>query len=379
MNLVVFFTYDVSLKTWVETGLLDREILLYERLAKLGVKVTFITYGNRSDYMVGKNLTNINILPIYSIIKKQRNKLIRFIQSFTIPLYLKKVIKGADILKANQMYGAWVPIVAKLIFNKKVIIRCGYEFYRNTFIRTTYKKKKYLLYKVIGFFISLFSYKMANRIIISNQADAEFIKRKFFVKSEKIFKLGNYIDVEQFRPHGPGQGERVLFVGRLSAQKNLFNLYQAIKLADIGLDIIGRGELRQKLNNLAYKTGIDVKYLGIFPNRELPKTMSKYKIVILPSFYENNPKVLLEAMACERAVIGTNVDGIKEVIAHGVTGLLCGTSSTSICKAIDRLRKDEKLCLRMGKSAKKFIEQHYSLDHVVKTEYNLYRGLSDMV
>ncbi len=375
MNLVLFFTYGVSLRVWANSGLLDREILLYERLVKLGVNVTFITYGDEADLIIGEQIPNIKIIPIYSLLKKPQNKLFGFIQSFIIPLYLKKIIKKADILKTNQMLGAWVPIIAKLLFNKKVLLRCGYEWYRNAFIRGKYKEKKYFLYKIVGFIISFLSYKLADRIVISSQCDADFIKKNFFVGSEKIFILGNYIDVKQFSWRNPGQSERVLFIGRLSAQKNLYNLCHAIKGSEIGLDIIGDGELKEEVKNIVQNNMIDVKFLGIYPNSDLPEIINKYKIFILPSVYENNPKTLLEAMACGRAVIGTDVDGIMEVISHGINGLLCKTSSVSICKAINCLKNDEKLCLRLGKEAMKYVQRHHSLDYVVKTEYKIYRNL----
>lgn len=372
MNLVLFFTYGVSLRMWDNLGLLDREILLYNYLVKLGVNVTFITYGGKVDYIIGKKLPEINILPIYSLVKKPNNKFVRFIQSFIVPLYLKKIIKSADILKTNQMFGAWVPIIAKLLFNKKVLLRCGYEWYRNTFIRGSLKEKKYLLYKIVGFIISFLSYKLADRIVISNQCDANFIKKTFFVGSEKIFRLGNYVDINQFKWCGPGQSERILFIGRLSAQKNLHNLCYAIKRSGIGLDIIGDGELREEVNNIVRNNMIDVKFLGVFPNSKLPEIINRYRIFILPSFYENNPKVLLEAMACGRAVIGTDVDGISEVISHGINGLLCETSSVSICNAIKSLGNNDQLCFRLGKEARKYIEKYHGLDNIVKTEHKIY-------
>ncbi len=49
MNLVLFFTYGVSLKMWDEKGLLDREVSLYQMLAKEGIKTAFITYGDEED------------------------------------------------------------------------------------------------------------------------------------------------------------------------------------------------------------------------------------------------------------------------------------------------------------------------------------------
>lgn len=121
-------------------------------------------------------------------------------------------------------------------------------------------------------------------------------------------------------------------------QKNLHNLFRAfIKLPEYYLDIIGTGPLKDALKKEVDILGIKVNFLGLFPKNKIPEIMNQYRIFILTSYWEGNPKVLLEAMSCGIACIGTNVWGIKNIINHKENGYLCGISSNSIKRAIQTL------------------------------------------
>ena len=87
------------------------------------------------------------------------------------------------------------------------------------------------------------------------------------------------------------------------------------------------------------------------------------------------PKTLLEAMACGLPVIGTNVEGIKEVIRHGENGFLCNTDPASIREAVIRLMEEEELREKLGRNARKTIEEKFSLDKLIDRELELYSQL----
>ena len=88
MNVILFFTYGVSLKDWYESGLLNRELKHYETLAKyFDINFTFITYGNTDDYKFINN-EKISIIPIYSILNYSKSKTLRLIKSFYIPFII---------------------------------------------------------------------------------------------------------------------------------------------------------------------------------------------------------------------------------------------------------------------------------------------------
>ena len=144
MKLSVFFTFDISLRDWHNNGLLQREVVLYQELIKdYGIKVQFITYGDDSDYEYISQIPDIEIIPIYSYMKRPKNRYVKLMQTLFIPWRLKKEIQSSDILKTNQMFGSWVGVMAKVMFKKPLIVRCGYELFSNTL-----KSKKNILYKI---------------------------------------------------------------------------------------------------------------------------------------------------------------------------------------------------------------------------------------
>ena len=86
MNVLVFFTYGVSLQTWKDSGLIDRELKIYQEMAeKFDVNYTFVTYGSEKDYAYNNLVRNLKILPLYDFKKYHKNKVVRLLQSLTIP------------------------------------------------------------------------------------------------------------------------------------------------------------------------------------------------------------------------------------------------------------------------------------------------------
>ena len=97
MNIILIFTYNVSLRQWDENNLLDREILLYKNLIeKYGLKFTFITFGNEEDEFYSNLHNNIEIIPVYSHIKKSKLKIIDLIK---VVLFSKKLKSVSQILQ----------------------------------------------------------------------------------------------------------------------------------------------------------------------------------------------------------------------------------------------------------------------------------------
>lgn len=379
MHILVFFTFDVSFKIWCETGLIGRELLIYHKLIEKGNKVSFFTYGDVSDLNYQQLTKGIKIIPAYKYLERPNNKFLRLVQSLILPFYFKELFTRADIYKTNQMYGVWIPIIAKILYGKKLVVRCGYEYLRNS-IRDT----KGLLQRIIKFMpqylLELTAYKYADSIIISNISDRNYIIRTFKLNIGKISLIPNFIDTALFKQSTANVKNKkrinnILYVGRLNVRKNLVALVAAIKGIRYKLDIIGQGEQKDEIREFAYKNNINVNFLGVYPNNELPKIINQHKIFVLPSFYENNPKALLEAMACGLAVIGTDVEGINEIIKHNENGLLCDTNYISIRNAIDKLMNNDKLRQKLRRNARKTILSEYSLTKLTEKELDLYKNL----
>jgi len=373
-KLALFFTAGVSLKIWQQTGSLDREIKPYIHLAKYFKQIYFLSYGNKSELKYQNLLpTNITILPNKWPIPSK-------IYSFLLPFLYRRELKETDFYKTNQMSGSWSAVIAKWFYKKKLIVRCGYEllsFLTNQKRSTLKRKIIYLAEKI--------AYQNADQIILTSNKDKRFIKEKFKASDQKIKIIPNYIDTGLFKPLNTSKEKnRLIFVGRLKKQKNLFNLIKAISglemphselcstTGDIKLVIFGSGPLKNKLEVFAQEKKAQVEFKGNIPNQQLPIELNKSEIFILPSFYEGCPKTLLEAMACGLPCIGTNVQGIKEIIKHQENGHLCQTDVQSIKKAIITLLQNKDLKKKIGINARQTILDNFSLEKILKKEIEVY-------
>ncbi len=363
-TLALFFTKGISLKDWDEAGNLNREIRLYNELAKYFSKICFFTYGSKEDLEYQKILAhNIKIYPNYWGIPS-------FLYSIFLPFLYKKELENCNILKTNQMSGSWSAVLARWIYGKKLIVRCGYEW-----LSFTKNQKKALWKKIFIYFIEKFSYNFADRIFITSNKDKKFIIKELNINPEKIEVIPNYINIRLFRPLDVEKEDKIIFIGRLKEEKNLFNLISAIEGLSIELVLIGSGSLREKLENFTKNKKVSVKFKGNIDNQKLPEELNKSKIFILPSLYEGCPKALLEAMSCEMPCIGTNVEGIKEIIKHKENGYLCETDALSIKKAILEVLSDKGLQQQISQGARQTIISNFSLENIILQEKSIYEIL----
>lgn len=369
LKLCVHFTFGMSLKTWDQVGMLSREILLYKELQKKGVDITFITYGDESDKDYAKDLPGVRILPLFSQQKGTPSKLRSLWHSLLFPFRNAKLLNQFDVLKTNQMLGGWMALLGAKLYGKKLCVRCGYELYELSVIE---KQKPWKL-KILHA-LSKLTYRQADHIILTSDHIAQQVAKRFHVDKDKITVLPNFIDTDLFKPNKVSEIPtcRVLFIGRLHFHKNLKNLIQACYEANLGLDLVGEGEQKPELESLQKSLGADVNFLGRIPNDQLPDLINRYSIFVLPSISEGCPKSLLEAMSCGLAVIGSNVNGINNIIKHGLNGLLCELDAASIKKQLLLLKRDPQLQDRLGMEARSYISKHCSVEHTVDTELAIY-------
>lgn len=363
-SLALFFTAGVSLKTWHDIGSIDREVAIYNELSKYFKRIYFFTYGGIEDLKFKSYLAdNISIIPKKCI----SNSLL---YSFMMPFIHHKILKDVDILKTNQMWGAWSAVLTKLSYRRKLVVRTGFMLSIN-FMRSNPKSRRIWVKKLI----EMIAYKLADAIITTSQSNFEYVERNYSPRGVHIL-VPNYVETDVFKPMNVSKKKgSICFIGRLSQAKNLFALLEALKGLPYTLTIIGSGEQEEQLKNSANTHEVNANFLGNIPNHKLSEILNPHELFILPSFYENMPKTLLEAMACGMPVIGTNVKGINEVIEHGKNGILCDTDSNSIRKAIINLMGDEALKQNLGENARRTIIENYSLDNLAKKELGLMEEL----
>lgn len=366
MRFVLFFTEGTSLRIWEERGFLSRGIKAYNRLADFFDEFYFITYGGESelDY---QGLLNKNI-----IILPRKVNIPSRIYSFLTPFLYWRQLKGADIFYCGQMQGAWSAVIAKLIFRKKFVLNCGYQW-----SLAARGWKWGIIKQALVYAIEFITYKMADFIIVTSDQARQHIIKRYKIPIQKIAVILNYIDTDLFKPINTQKSPKtVIFVGRLEKEKNVASLLEAVKGIDVNLVLIGNGGLKIELEKYAKMNKLNVKFLGVVANDELPAKLNTCEVFILPSLFEGNPKALLEAMACGLPVIGADVEGINEIIKHKENGYLCGTSPDSIREAIKTVIGSEELKIKMGENARKYVLENCNLDAKIKKETEIYRKLA---
>ncbi|MCG8430175.1 MAG: glycosyltransferase family 4 protein, partial [Candidatus Omnitrophica bacterium] len=359
--LTVFFTQSVSLSTWDKVGSIKREVEIYNQLARFFKKIYFVTYGkDESEIQYSKILkNNIRILP------KKVSLLPDRVYVFLVPLLYFKELQESDYYKTNQMHGATAALLAKLFFRKKLIIRCGYELLR--FYQL--KNKPFWKLKLI-YIIEKCTYWLADKIIISSRENERFILRNFRIKPVAIKVIPNYVNTAFFKPMRDirKKERRICCVARLEKQKNISNLIRAMSDMEVELVIYGDGGLKNDLQLFARQMNTNVVFRGGIPNDRLPYEINQSVLFILPSLFEGNPKALLEAMSCGLPCIGTNVEGIREIIRHKFNGYLCETSSSSIKEAVVTLLNDHALQMELGRNAREYAVGTFALDKIFLQE-----------
>jgi glycosyltransferase involved in cell wall biosynthesis len=268
------------------------------------------------------------------------------------------------------MLGSWTALIAKVLFLTPVIVRTGYVltiFYDEL--------KKPLWMRWIATALEAVVYGLADGVITSSPRGHDYVEDRYLVRGDHRM-IPNYIETDVFKPLPVDSVDgSICYVGRLAEQKNLSSLIRAVGETPYSLTVVGSGELRADLEQLADQVDAKVTFRGRVPNHELPEILNAHEVFVLPSHFEGMPKTLLEAMACGRPVVGTAVKGTAEVVIHEENGLLCETDPDSIRDALNRLLTDEDLRDRLGTAARATILSEYSLERIVERETDLYASI----
>ncbi|HET7435649.1 MAG TPA: glycosyltransferase [Thermoanaerobaculia bacterium] len=364
-SLAVFFSHGISLARWRAGGLMAREVGYYRELSRYAGPVTFVTYDTASAELAGDLATIAPFTALWNTLKLPYQ-----LFGFLAPLLHWRRLRQQCVLKTNQISGAWTAVIAKWLTRRPLVVRCGYVPTRNL-LRAGASARRLRVARAIERFVM----RAANLVFVATEADRQYVLEQRYVAAGKLHVIPTPIDVERFAPVSTVRDpELVLYVGRLSPEKNIDLIIDAALRTGVKLEIIGSGALEASLKQRAASGR--VSFLGTVSNDQLPAHLARASIFIMASDYEGSPKALLEAMACGVAVIGTNVQGIRDAIDDGVTGLLCEKDAASIAAAITRLRDDGALAARLGTAARERVVRFYSQTEIARREGELLASLA---
>jgi glycosyltransferase involved in cell wall biosynthesis len=187
-----------------------------------------------------------------------------------------------------------------------------------------------------------------------------FLKKKmveYGMKEGQFVHLYNFIHMDHYVPEYT-PGEEYIFVGRWVEEKGVMQMIDAfISMPDKKLTIIGAGEMSERMKSLvAAHNATNITIVGPIYAPEMYEYVRKAKALIIPSiWYENNPIIILQAMALGKPVLGSDRGGVPELIEQGVTGFTFDPMSLRAWK--DTLDKFEASDIeQMGRNARRYVE-----------------------
>jgi glycogen synthase len=252
------------------------------------------------------------------------------------------------------------------------------------------------------------AYQNADGVIAVSESMRQDVQSLYGVSPDRIRVIHNGIDLQQYRPTpnpqvltecgiDPDQ-PFVLFVGRITRQKGILHLVNAIRSFRPGVQVvlcagapdtpeIGR-EMADAVTQARAATSNKIIWIPeMLPRDKVISLYTHAAIFVCPSIYEPFGIINLEAMACETPVVASAVGGIPEVVEHGDTGLLVPAETLDhaeleprhpeqfardLAAAVNTLIDDPDLRAKMGRRARERVEQQFSWTSIARQTLDFY-------
>jgi glycosyltransferase involved in cell wall biosynthesis len=302
-----------------------------------------------------------------------------------ISYYVMEAIKKANIFIFFEGECLLLPLLTARAFGKTVVLNLaasmpnildaeGGASLKSKLLKFMEKLNYRLSYKIV-----LFSSRLIDDWHLNSYVSKIYIARHHF------------IDLEVFR-NFKSTSERecmVGFFGRLEAEKGAINFVESIPevmkdVDNINVDSIkflvgGSGSESDKIRGLIEGNGLEDKVTmpGWIPHQELPKYLNELKLLVMPSYTEGLPGIMLEAMACGTVVLATPVGAIPEFIKDAETGfILTDNSPECISRTIVRALQFPDL-EKIARNARSIIEREMTYEVASHQWRNVIRVLHE--
>jgi len=248
--------------------------------------------------------------------------------------------------------------------------------------------------KEIGFlrgWLNSVAFLMSDAIACNGDAVRSYVVKQYHAPRDRSVVIYNGLDLARFETASralngtPKSSENkkptVMTIGRLVRQKNLPLFLEAAALllrqaADVSFVIVGDGPCRTALARRASENGLDGKISFLGERNDIPELLASADVFWLTSEWEGLPNVLLEAMACGKPVVTTDVGACGEVVIDGVSGyLVAGPDAERFAGCTLRLLSNPMLATAMGLAGRRLVEDKFSVAKMSLATETLYRSL----
>ena len=257
------------------------------------------------------------------------------------------------------------------------------------YVFTTKGARAGLLRKVVRFLFGKLLGGRGSHVIVQNPDDKRLLEESGIAEESISIIRGSGVDPDAFSPTPePNSAPVVSFVGRMLWDKGIAELVESARTLKkrwptLRVWLVGPGDpdnpsrIDDQILTTWHEEGV-VEWIRF--TDDVAAVWAKSHVAVLPSYREGLPKSLLEAAACGRPMVATDVPGCREIVVDGENGYLVPVRNpTALAESIEQLLKDAELRRRMGENARHRVLQLFSEDRVVAETLKLYRSLTTQI
>jgi glycogen synthase len=338
--------------------------------------------------------------------KDSDSKLKSIFKTLSTGLHMNADTIDADIVHCHTWYSHFAGIMTKLCYGVPMVLTThSLEPLR------PWKREQLGRGYDASSWIEKTAIEMADCLIAVSEETKQDILTHFNVDEDKIEVVYNGIDLKEYavvketnvlEAYGIDKNKPyVLFVGRITRQKGIVHLVNAIKYIDANTQIVlcagapDTEEIAKEMEDAvaeASKTRDNIFWIDkMLDKKDVIQLYSHADVFCCPSIYEPFGIINIEAMACETAVVASAVGGIKEVVVEGETGLLVNLEqqnvapfepknpdqfSRDLANGINKVIGDKELRDKMAKNGRKRVEEFFDWKAIAKQTKNIYQSLT---
>ena len=335
------------------------------------------------------------------------DKLKAVFKTLSTGLLMNADVIDADIVHCHTWYAHFAGIMAKLCYGTPLVVTThSLEPLR------PWKREQLGRGYDASSWIEKTTIEMADCLIAVSEETKEDVLKYFDVDEKKVEVVYNGIDLEQYvvveettvlDTYGIDKNKPyLLFVGRITRQKGIIHLVNAIKYLDKDIQVVlcagapDTKEIGKEMEDAvkeASKTRDNIIWIDkMLDKKDVIQLYSHANVFCCPSIYEPFGIINIEAMACETAVVASAVGGIKEVVVEEETGLLIKLEqqksapfepvnpdqfSRDLAAGVNRVINDKDLQHKMAKNGRKRVEEFFDWKAIAKQTEAIYKSLID--
>lgn len=299
-------------------------------ISSLSADVFLITGNEGVEILkINKNISGISIS--HSVNENLLYRILNYIfLQLKISYEVIKLNKNIDLFVFFMGEGLLLPVITLKLLRKPIILNLAASSPK---ILNSHKDLQFIL--KLPKYLEIINYILSDKIVIySPNLITEWNLSKY--KNKILIGHEHIIDLKQFKLEKNYNGREPVigYIGRLSEEKGVTNFIESIPLilkekTSLNILIIGEGDLKNIIEMYLLRNCLKnyVKLVGWISHEQLPKYLNSLKLLVLPSYTEGLPNIMLESMACGTPVLATKVGAIPDIIKDMETGFILEDNS----------------------------------------------------